>query len=264
MSQVLSPEDIQHFQKHGYVRLQRAFGTDAMRQALDFVWDLLEEHYGYDRRDPKSWHGPIGGLSKMCQQNTALWGKADARLLSAITQLIGPNWEKPRHWGTLLFSAPTRDKMPWTVSTGTWHWDSDPLQSLGGAKGLFIFSFLSEVKPEGGGTLIVEGSPEVVLRYHRELSPEGRRRKSKSNRLRFYKSHPWLADLVGQGTGAPEGRSQRLMHQVTDIAGIPVRVVELTGQAGDAVLCHPVMLHNRSKNRAPVPRFMRAKFIGGQ
>ena len=141
-----------------------------------------------------------------------------------------------------------------------WHWDGDPFRFLEGNTGLFIFSFLSEIKPEGGGTLIVDGSHELVLRYHRNLSPEDQARKRKPLRLRFYKAHPWLADLTGH-TGASEGRIQRLMNQTTDIDGIPVRVVELTGKPGDAVLCHPVILHARSQNRAEVPRFMRVKMI---
>jgi hypothetical protein len=36
-------------------------------------------------------------------------------------------------------------------------------------------------------------------------------------------------------------------------------VVELTGEPGDMVFCHPVMVHCRAQNRGARPRFMRIK-----
>ena len=257
MNQILSPEDIQHFQEHGYVRLVNAFPLEMTRKALEFVWYILERDYGYDCHDPQSWQGPTGGLNKKLRSNTELWGKADSRLCSAVTQLLGPDWKKPRHWGTLLFSCPNNDTTPWNVPTG-WHWDCNPFQILNGAQGVFIFSFLSQVQPRGGGTLIVDGSPELVMRYYRNLPDE--ERTSKVSREGFFKTNPWLADLH-DNTGSVEGRVQRLMNQTTDINGIPARVIELTGEPGEAVLCHPAMLHVAAQNKAEVPRFMRAKRI---
>ena len=54
MNQIFSSEDIQHFQEHGYVRLVNSFPLDTTRRALEFVWDLLERHYSYDRHSPQS------------------------------------------------------------------------------------------------------------------------------------------------------------------------------------------------------------------
>jgi ectoine hydroxylase-related dioxygenase (phytanoyl-CoA dioxygenase family) len=36
-------------------------------------------------------------------------------------------------------------------------------------------------------------------------------------------------------------------------------VVELTGEPGDMVFCHPVMVHCAAPNRGTRPRFMRIK-----
>jgi hypothetical protein len=41
--------------------------------------------------------------------------------------------------------------------------------------------------------------------------------------------------------------------------GVPLRVVELTGEPGDMVFCHPLMVHCRTQNRGTRPRFMRIK-----
>jgi len=43
------------------------------------------------------------------------------------------------------------------------------------------------------------------------------------------------------------------------VDGVPLRVVELTGEPGDMVFCHPVMVHCAAPNRGTRPRFMRIK-----
>lgn len=261
MIQVLTPDEIVHYRRRGYVCLQNAFSADTIQRVQQYVWAQLQENYGYDRDNSKSWHTNTAGLSRRCQSNRALWSEASPRLLGAITQLLGSQWQMPAHWGTLLFSLPNVNGLPWSVSRGTWHWDNDPFAILNGGSGLFIFSFISEVMPTGGGTLIVDGSPELVMRYHRNLSPHERAQKRKTLRRRFYTLYPWLADLT-HGVGEPEDRNQRLMNEFAEIDGYPVRVVELTGKPGDAVLCHPVILHSRSENRSQVPRLMRAQTVG--
>jgi ectoine hydroxylase-related dioxygenase (phytanoyl-CoA dioxygenase family) len=46
------------------------------------------------------------------------------------------------------------------------------------------------------------------------------------------------------------------MHRGTTIAGIDLRVVELTGAAGDAILFHPWLFHAPAPNRLATPRLM--------
>ena len=49
------------------------------------------------------------------------------------------------------------------------------------------------------------------------------------------------------------------MDRETVVDGVPLRVVELTGEPGDMVFCHPVMVHCAAPNRGTRPRFMRIK-----
>jgi hypothetical protein len=49
------------------------------------------------------------------------------------------------------------------------------------------------------------------------------------------------------------------MDGETTVEGVPLRVVELTGEPGDMVFCHPVMVHCGAPNRGTRPRFMRIK-----
>jgi hypothetical protein len=46
-----------------------------------------------------------------------------------------------------------------------------------------------------------------------------------------------------------------------DLDGLPVRVVELTGRAGDVDLTHPWILHSIASNATDAPRIMRSRFI---
>ena len=64
--------------------------------------------------------------------------------------------------------------------------------------------------------------------------------------------------LTGQAP-SPADRIAAFMHRETIVDGMPLRVVELTGEPGDMVVCHPVMVHCVAPNRDTRPRFMRIK-----
>ncbi|WP_171064674.1 phytanoyl-CoA dioxygenase family protein [Actinomadura soli] len=46
------------------------------------------------------------------------------------------------------------------------------------------------------------------------------------------------------------------MTRGTTVAGVPVRVVELTGRPGDVVFLHPHLFHAPAANRSAAPRLM--------
>jgi hypothetical protein len=64
--------------------------------------------------------------------------------------------------------------------------------------------------------------------------------------------------LTGQAP-SPADRIAAFMDRETLVDGVPLRVVELTGEPGDMVFCHPVMVHCVAPNRGTRPRFMRIK-----
>jgi ectoine hydroxylase-related dioxygenase (phytanoyl-CoA dioxygenase family) len=47
------------------------------------------------------------------------------------------------------------------------------------------------------------------------------------------------------------------MEESVEVHGVPLQIAELTGEPGDAVLCHPALLHAQSMNCSTVPRIMR-------
>jgi hypothetical protein len=58
---------------------------------------------------------------------------------------------------------------------------------------------------------------------------------------------------------SPADRIAAFMDSETIVEGVPLRVAELTGEPGDMVFCHPVMVHCVAPNRGTRPRFMRIK-----
>jgi ectoine hydroxylase-related dioxygenase (phytanoyl-CoA dioxygenase family) len=58
---------------------------------------------------------------------------------------------------------------------------------------------------------------------------------------------------------SPADRIAAFMDRETIVEDVPLRVVELTGEPGDMVFCHPVMVHCAAPNRGARPRFMRIK-----
>jgi hypothetical protein len=67
-------------------------------------------------------------------------------------------------------------------------------------------------------------------------------------------SDPWLKELSMPGD--PTARIAQFADTTTDVFGAPVRVVEMTGDAGDAILMHPLLLHTRPTNAGTRPRFL--------
>ena len=54
------------------------------------------------------------------------------------------------------------------------------------------------------------------------------------------------------------------MAETTEVDGVPVKVIEVTGEPGHAYLCHPAIFHAASPNHAEAPRFMRVKSLSKQ
>jgi hypothetical protein len=258
---VLSADEIECLARHGYARVVEAFPRDAALAMQEFMWQELHELHGIDRHDRATWtHAwPAIGL-KRSSTDPIFDAVAAPRLCGAIDQLLGEgHWEVPKSWGGFLITYPPASPSPWELPARGWHWDGDAFHHLDALNGILLFTFFSQVEPRGGGTLAAAGSHRLLERFHRALPPDDRPRHAILLK-RFSGSHPWLAELTGI-TPTTGDRITRFMETTTEIDGIPARVVELTGEPGDAVLCHPSIFHAAAPNRADAPRFMRVKPI---
>lgn len=262
---ILTARDHARFESRGYVRLRQAFPRRAARAVADDIWDELRAEYGIERDDPATWRVPPRSprRAKTSPLNAEV---ASPRFRAAIDDLLGTGrWQEPSNWGGFLVTFPTPKEEPWKLTSTLWHWDRELTEppTVRGTElpGLLIFTFFSAVPPRGGGTLLLSGSPRLVRAFYDNLTPEERALPHGEHRKRLYAWHPWLERLTGL---APAGgdRTALFMERETEVAGVPLRVVELTGEPGDAVYCNPWMVHAPAGvNHHDRPRMMRSKFL---
>jgi len=252
----LTPEQHAAFDADGFLHLRAAFPPAAALELQDRMWEELREVHGIERNDRSTWYQP-----RKCLHG-AKWDLGQGvigapRLIGAVHDLLGSrDWPLPAHWGVVLVTFPNPARA-WTVPTA-WHSDYELHGSNARLSDLFIFTFFSAVGPRGGGTLVVSGSHRLLQRFHDELSPSERQLPHRDLRKRFLRWDPWIRALAGVSRG-PEDRNGYFMGRTHDVQGVPLRIVELMGEPGDAVLCHPLLLHVAAPNAAETPRFMRAR-----
>ena len=118
-----------------------------------------------------------------------------------------------------------------------------------------FFAFLNQVRPRGGGTLVLTGSHRLAASYLGcgEAFRMARVRASVA-------AHPWLRGLWEPVDGGD--RIQRYMNDGTVVDGIPLGVVELTGEPGDVILMHCDCFHAAAPNRLTEPRMMLTGIVG--
>ena len=254
---VLSPEDVACFEQHGYVYLPNAFARADALAIQETIWSQMREQ-GIEHSDRSTW--PTGAWNGVKDHPSLERGIAAPRLCGAIHQLLGSDtWRVPDRWGGFLISFPTAATHDWELTRQGWHWDDTLMNHFGQrTTGLFIFTLYSDVQAHAGGTLVVPGSHRLIEQFFHRLSPAEQNLKQKPLKQRFAQSQPWFAELTGI-TDESSDRIQRFMEETSEVDGVPVKVIEITGEAGDAYLCHPAIYHAASPNHGEVPRFMRVK-----
>ena len=253
---VLTPDDLDAFRREGWVRVEEAFPRERALAMQDVLWEELAADHGIERDDRATWRVPPHGMRR-AKEHPLNEELATDRFLGAISDLLGrEDWPRPRGWGGFLLTFPADPGGPRVVPTDTWHWDGPP-----GGDGLLVFSFFSSVAPGGGGTQILSGSPRLIAAFYASLDPDERAAPHRVHRRMFRSWDPWLAALTGASDAPVADRVAAFLGRPSVVRGVPCRVVELTGEPGDAVYCDPGMLHAAAPNRSEVPRFMRVKFL---
>jgi hypothetical protein len=252
----LTSADIERFERDGYVAVRQAFSrADSLAMERRW-WRELEEAHGIRRDDRASWRQIAGDL-KAAKRDPRQAAIMTERVRGIFDDLLGKGaWSPPRDWGRPLVTFP--EPGAWDVPARLWHWDNPCELHLDRPRALFVVSFIGPVAPRGGGTLVLSGSPRLLIRQERAIP--ARERSGSGARVweRFHRSHPWLMALTGQAP-SPADRTAAFMDGETVVDGVPLRVAELTGEPGDMVFCHPVMVHCAAPNRGTRPRFMRIK-----
>lgn len=239
-----------HFREHGWVRIRAAF-EDAQAQAMrDSVWQALK-NVGISQDRPSTWTVERPSHLQHLKNDPVFQGVGSPTLLSAIDAILeGAPYEKPKNWGALFVAFPC--SAPWRVPTSGWHIDANHAGPLLPVRGVKTFALFGDVTPRGGGTLVVSGSHRLVYTWFKENPPPRAVRSGQMRRLMQRQSY--VRDLHSPGDDGK--RIERFMRSVEEVDGIPLQVVEATGNAGDVILVHPLVMHVAASNNAATPRFM--------
>jgi hypothetical protein len=241
---MLTTEELDVLARDGIVKIPSAFTSDEAAGMRDVLWNELSARHDMKRDDRSTWTPlrPTGlKTTKSDRRAHAILGP---RVRSALDGLLG-EWVEPRHQGQVLVTMP--EGVPWAVPHRQWHTDVGFESETAAVK---IWALLGDIEPGGGGTPQVAGSHNVIERFLTTTDE----REFKAVRDQVLRSDPWFRNLTSE---------QRTVDPMepAELDGLPVRVVELTGQAGDVYLTHPWILHSIAPNAAETPRMMRSRFI---
>ncbi|KAK7058316.1 hypothetical protein VNI00_001947 [Paramarasmius palmivorus] len=237
----LSPEQVDHFLNYGYIVVKNAFDRERAAEFTDTMWIRLgldpqdkstwtreRIHMPFHRRvpvanfAPKAWYAMqdlLGGEERIDEDCT--WGD------SFIVNLGRPDLE-----GTE--PIPPKDLDNWHVDGDFFvHYLDSPEQAL------LVIPIFSEIKPSGGGTFIAPDGIDLIARYlarHPEgVLPTGLSFTPSTTTATTYSEDPGYWSHLAEVKKCQQ-------------------FVEMTGEVGDVVLLHPLMLHSASKNHLRVPR----------
>ena len=126
---------------------------------------------GVDRADARTW--PEGYQSKLqALRRSGAFNDFAAGTDGLLDDVLGAEaWRESEAWGPALVTFPSGT--PWELPRSGWHLDlpgvGDPDQP-GAAR---LFGFVTGVEAHGGGTLVVEGSHELVRRMVAAAGDDG-------------------------------------------------------------------------------------------
>lgn len=256
---MLTLEQRDEFRRFGILRLPGAIASSDAREMCDSVWNALHRRYEVRRDAPDTWHARrITGIHDLPKSATfAQIGSPAVR--KTLDDLLGRgNWQPPERWGSLLVTFP-ESREQWDVPRQVWHLDF-PASASRSLQGLFVvrlFICLAKLPPGGGGTVFVQGSHRLVENLCGNEGVE--RLRSADARNALIRTCPWIKELCSRD--ATGGRVQRFMESSEVFGDAELRVVEMTGEPGDVLLTHPLLLHAPAKNCASVPRLVLSSIV---
>ncbi|RDB28413.1 hypothetical protein Hypma_015216 [Hypsizygus marmoreus] len=242
----LTPEQVAQFLEDGYVVIKNAFTREKaaewtkhmwVRLGLDpydkSTWDRERIHMPFHKREavsifaPKAWEAIVDllGGEERIEEKSSSWGDSfivnlGTNKLEAEKGLIAPE-----------------DLDNWHVDGDFFvHYLDSPEQAL------LVIPIYSDIAPRGGGTMISPDGISLIARYL-AVHPEG----VLPTGLSFTPSDSAYTD--------PSKEDPGYWSHLKEIKRCQ-KFVEMTGEVGDVVLMHPLMMHSASKNYTRVPRII--------
>lgn len=249
---MLTTEERSEFERTGLVRLPGAIDADDAAAMAERVWAFLGERDGIRPGEPETWTVPRPRRFKELQRSGAMSAIGSPGVRRALDEMLGKDaWREPEHWGQMLVSFPGEGR--WRLPHSMWHLDMPAAGSKARLRAVQIFALLTPVTSKGGATLAVAGSNRIAQRVVDNARGVPTVDSADVRRI-LARTEPWFRALWTADEDAE--RERRFMEDATTIGGVEVRVVEMTGEAGDVILMDPSLLHTAAPHTCGGPRFV--------
>jgi len=233
---MLSKDQKQQFLEQGYLTVKGCLDPQLAREWTDLAYTRL----GYDKEDPATWKEelvwmypenrlPIQDISKKAWEAICEVVGGQDRVDDRVMKVEGHFAEiDATTWpDAFIVNFNNGADAPWgppSANMGRWHQDGAFFRHFLNSReqALLTVLYWSDVEHQGGGTCIAPDSVKHIARYLTDR-PEG-----------VPPSEMPFKDLIAQCS----------------------EFVEITGEVGDFVICHPFMLHSSSSNLSGKPRWM--------
>lgn len=258
----MTPEQKSELERQGLTCLRGAVAPGAVGSIRERVWAQAEEKLGIRRDDPSSWRRIPPSIMKKLKEKEGLFEPMlSPAVTGALDAVLGEEgWDRPELPGTLIMTPPSAGE--WLLPHKVWHMDT-PAPGWAGDRipGVQLFLLLDRLAPHEGGTLVVGGSHRLVRQLPER---ENRDYAGHSGQIRnaLQRRVPWLNELWQDG-----GNQERIEHfarQTTEYEGVPLRVLEMTGEPGDVYVMHLWMLHAPAMNASDRMRMMVTAHLFGR
>lgn len=250
----LAAADVQRFERDGYVLVRQAFSPADGAAMEQRWWRELEDTHGVRRDDCSSWRQIRGDL-KAAKQDPVQGKILTQRVRGVFDDLLGKGPGRRRGTGAEPSSL-FQSQAPGTCRPGT---------GTGTTRVRCTSTVLGRCSSSASSARSRMPADLDPLRLAPSADPAGtpdtREPAKRPGRPALGPVPPFprvAMALTGQ-MPSPVDRTAAFMVRETIIDDVALRVVELTGEPGDMVFCHPLMVHCAAPNRGTWPRFMRIK-----
>lgn len=242
------------FDEDGLVRVAGAVPRDDALRMADRIREFLATEEAIRHNSQHEYLAERPGGFQPLKRTGVFDPVGSSDLPATLDDLFGAGgWERPPNWGRPLVTYKVSEQ-PWDVPAGSsWHIHERPAEPNLPHR-LTIFTVLSELRPRGGGTLLLAGSHRLIGEFGPRGAKTGQLRKALGER------DPWLAELWGSRPEPAIDRRRRFLDDGALIDGVPMRVIEVTGEPGDAYIVRSDIFHAPAPNALDEPRIM---LVGG-
>ena len=251
-SVALTAAQQEEFDRSGILRIAGAIAKPDVDRIREQVWDTLSRRYQVSRDAPEGWKPLRAAAAPDLPKSLDFDQIGTPAVSGALDDLMGyGNWQRPERSSQLLVAFP-ESREQWDVPHQSWHLDFPASQALEGLFAMRLFACLATLQPGGGGTVAVAGSYRLVENLIRKRGSD--RIRSADVRRLLIRAYPWMKALCTRDENID--RVQKFMKRSATLDRVEARVVEMTGEAGDVILMHPLTMHAPAKNCAAAPRLV--------